>query len=69
MDKNRELERFNFMLQRDGEAAAIDFAKRTIAVYRASCKNGRKKQGKHFAYRREFLESIYSFRYILKEMQ
>lgn len=69
MDKNNELDRVNFVLNRDGADETRKYIERMIDIYRANCKSGRKKYGKNYPYRAQYVESIYSFRYLLKELK
>lgn len=69
MDKHNELDRFDFIRNRDGADEARLYAQRMIDIYRANCKSGRKKYGKNYPYRAQYVESIYSFRYLLKELK
>ena len=68
-----ETGRLSFLEIRDGKEAAIDFASRTLKVYRTSVLRSRKRGFKspHHAsspgYRRGFILSYLSFRRYLRE--
>lgn len=66
MNAEYETGRFEFVKNRDGVEGAIKFAKQCVTVYLKACKASRKKRGKRFDYRYEFLESAWSFRALIK---
>lgn len=66
MNPDYEFDRYTFVIRRDGKAAADAFARQSIRVYLARCKEGRLKRGKRFQYRVKFLEGAYSFRAMLR---
>ena len=68
MNKLYEQERFDFVLQRDGNAAAVKFARQCIKVYLAALKHKRSKYGRNLAYRAQLIEGAYSFRFILRNL-
>lgn len=59
--------RLDFLVRRDGEAAAVEWARRTMRIYRSAVLNRR-----HFAstaeYRRQFIESYCEFKRWLAAM-
>jgi len=69
---NCETERLNFIEARDGKAAAIEFAQRTMAIYRKSVLQSRKRgfAKPHHAsipeYRETFIESYLAFKEYLR---
>lgn len=66
-----EAARLGFLEIRDGADGAQDFARRTLAVYRAAVKRGRdgRRSGYGSAYRRALIESCLDFRQYLKANQ
>lgn len=68
-----ENERLNFVIQRDGMTEAIDYAKRTLKVYRTALFRSRKhgfSQPHHASipeYRRLFVMSCLAFRKFIRE--
>jgi hypothetical protein len=70
---NAETSRLEFIKNRDGLDAAIDFAKRTLVAYRKAvlCSRKRGVATPHHAslpeYRRTFIESYCAFKSFLEE--
>jgi hypothetical protein len=69
MDPLYELDRYNFVVARDGLAEARAYAKRSVVTYLASARNRRIKYGKRDDYRALYLESAMSFRHILRNIK
>lgn len=62
-----EKERLTFILNRDGLDEAINFAKGLIKTYlKASLTSRTKFRTRNYPYRRSYIESAYSARYILR---
>lgn len=61
---HHEAERLRFLEARDGRAGAVDFARRTLRIYRAAVKRGRNGRRSAYggAYRRALLMSCLDFR-------
>lgn len=70
---NAEQHRLAFLETRDGVEGALEFAKRTYAIYRSALKMSRKRKSPkiHFAstpeYRRSYVESCLVFRAYIRE--
>lgn len=63
MDLPFEGKRILFLIQRDGEQAAIDFVLRTYPLYRLSLKRG---LARDKVFRRGYIESCIDFRKFLR---
>lgn len=63
-----EAARLDFLERRDGLDGAQDFARRTLAAYRAAVKRGKdgRRSGYGSAYRRALVESCLDFRMYLR---
>ena len=64
MDKLYEQDRFNFVLQRDGLEAALAFARQCMRLYLRANTTSKRRYGKRTTYRKSYLESAFSFRYL-----
>lgn len=67
MDLMYEYDRINFVIQRDGQARGILYAKNLSRIYRETCTNFRKKYQTNHPLRPLYLRSAYSARYILRK--
>lgn len=62
MTPERESERFDFVLSRDGVAQCAQFCRQAIRAYRAGAAMLRRRYGRRAAYRREWILSAWSLR-------
>lgn len=69
MNLTCELRRFSFLCTRDGHAKAVAWSKHAIHIYLCAARARRLKHGKGDAYARSYVESAYSFRWILKHVR
>lgn len=63
-----ELKRYSFVWKRDGFPAAVSFAQQGILIYRTAARDRKLKHGRRDTYRRLYVESALSFRYLLRHV-
>lgn len=72
---NTEIDRFSFITSRDGLQETINFARRTMRIYRTAILNSRKRGVKnpHYAslpeYKEGFIRSYLAFKAFLKKYE
>jgi hypothetical protein len=63
-----ELKRFSFLCMRDGDVKARQWCVNAIHIYLCAARARRLKHGKADAYAHSYVESAYSFRWILRHV-